>query len=67
MTRIVVTLALVGVLLSQTGCAVLLTGYLIGDSMQRSKATEACRANLKTTNESRITKGLDPYPDQCGQ
>ena len=59
-------IVLMFVLLSQTGCAVLLTGYLVGDGIQRSKATETCRANLKTTNEQRIKEGKDVFPDQCG-
>jgi ribosomal protein S3 len=58
---------LAGVALSTSGCAVLLTGYLIGDGIARSKAVETCRANLKTTNDARIHKGQEPFPDQCGQ
>ena len=55
------------ILTSQTGCAVLLTGYLIGDSIARDKATATCRSNLTTTNNERIAKGLDAFPDQCGR
>ena len=58
-------LLLAFVLLSQTGCAILLTGYLIGDAQSRSKATATCRANLVTTNNARIAKGQEPFPDQC--
>ena len=60
-------LALGSILTSQTGCAVLLTGYLIGDSIARDKATATCRSNLTTTNNERIAKGLDAFPDQCGR
>ncbi len=60
-------LALAAILLSQTGCAVLLTGYLVGDNMARNKATATCRSNLTTTNNARIAKGQEPFPDQCGQ
>jgi hypothetical protein len=62
-----IALVLAGIGLSTSGCAVLLTGYLVGDAMQRSKATETCRANLKTNNDARIAKGQEPFPDQCGQ
>lgn len=65
--RIILVAALAAfVLVSQTGCAVLLTGYLIGDGIARSEKTKACRQNLQTTNQARLAKGLDPYPDQCG-
>lgn len=67
MKRIAIALALASILLSQSGCAVLLTGYLIGEHQARSKATETCRTNLRTTNEARIAKGQEPFPDQCGQ
>ena len=65
--KIVTALALAGVLMSQTGCAVLLTGYLIGDSMARSKATETCRSNLAATNQARIAKGQEAIPDMCAK
>lgn len=67
MTRILIAIALAVILLSQTGCAVLLTGYLIGDSMARDKATATCRANLTATNNARAAKGLDAFPDQCAR
>ncbi len=67
MTRILLALALLSVMASQAGCAVLLTGYLIGDNMQRNKAIETCRANLTTTNNARIAKGEEPFPDQCAK
>jgi len=63
------TLALAATLLAiattTQGCAVLLTGYLIGDAVQRNRAIETCRANLKITNDARIAKGQEPFPDQC--
>jgi hypothetical protein len=46
------------------GCAVLLAGYL---AAMTSKATDTCRANLKTVNDARIAKAQDPFPDQCAQ
>jgi hypothetical protein len=67
-TRLLSTAALLAAIAGSTqGCAVLLTGYLIGDAMQRSKAAETCRANLKTTNDARIAEHKDPFPDTCGQ
>ncbi len=60
-------LAAFGVLSATPGCAAMLLGYVIADGISRNKATETCRANLKTTNEARIAKGLDVFPDTCGQ
>lgn len=60
-----IIIALGFIMLSQTGCAVLLTGYLVGDGMARNKAVETCRANLTTTNNARIAEHRDPFPDQC--
>jgi hypothetical protein len=61
-------LALLGATSTSTpGCAVLLTGYLVGDAMAKSKATDSCRANLKTQNDARIAKNQDPFPDMCAQ
>lgn len=65
--RLLITAALLGVLASQTGCAVLLTGYLIGDAMQRSEAAKTCRANLAITNQARIAEHKEPFPDQCAR
>jgi len=52
---------------SCSGCAAVLLGYVVADGINKSKATETCRANLKTTNDARIAKGQEPFPDQCGQ
>lgn len=60
-------IAAMGILSSQTGCAALVVGYLVGDHMQRSKNTENCRVNMRTVNEARIAKGEQPFPDTCGQ
>jgi hypothetical protein len=49
------------------GCAVLLTGYLVGKAISDDKATEACRANLKITNDQRLREGKDLYPDTCSR
>jgi len=65
--RFVVACVLLGVAFSTSGCAVLLTGYLIGDHMARNRQIETCRANLKTVNDVRIAKREEPFPDQCGQ
>jgi hypothetical protein len=59
--------AMVAIAMSTSGCGALLVGYLVGDAMQKSKATETCRANVATANQARITKGESPIPDQCGQ
>ncbi len=67
MRQIILVSVLTIIALSQSGCAVLLTGYLIGDNMQRNKAIETCRANLTTTNNARIAKGEEPFPDQCAK
>lgn len=67
-TRLLSTIAvLAAVSTSTSGCGALLVGYLVGDAIQRNKATETCRSNLATTNQARIAKGLDAYPDQCGR
>ena len=61
-------IVLLGAISTNTsGCAVLLAGYLVGDAMAKSKATDSCRANLKTQNDARIAKNQDPFPDMCGQ
>lgn len=65
--RLLSTVALLGVLTTTPGCAAILLGYVVADGINRSKATETCRANLKTTNDARIAKGQDVFPDQCGQ
>ena len=53
--------------ISTGGCGALVVGYLVGDAMAKDKATATCRANLQTINTARITKGEQPFPDQCGQ
>lgn len=58
---------LAAVAVSTQGCAVLLTGYLIGDAVQRNEAVKTCRANLATQNQARIAHGQEPFPDQCGR
>lgn len=52
---------------STQGCAALVVGYLVGDAISKSKATDTCRANMQTTNQARIAKGQEPFPDQCGR
>lgn len=65
--RLLSTCAVLAAVSTSTGgCAVLLTGYLIGDAMQKSKNVETCRANLRTQNDQRIKEGKDAYPDMCG-
>ena len=59
--------ALLAIACSTQGCALLLTGYLIGDSVAKDRATATCRANLKTTNDARIAEHKEPFPDQCGK
>lgn len=65
MKTLILAIALLGILGSTSGCAVLLTGYLVGDAMQKNKATETCRANLTATNNARVAKGQDVLPDMC--
>lgn len=68
MTRRILTVALLaGILTTTPGCAAMLLGYVIADGISRNKATETCRANLRTTNDARIAKGQDVFPDTCGQ
>lgn len=65
-TRFLSTCAVLAAVAGSTqGCAVLLTGYLIGDAMQRSEAAKTCRANLATTNQARIAEHKEPFPDTC--
>ena len=64
---VLTAVALTCICSTQTACAVLLTGYLVGDAMARNKAVETCRANLKTTNDARIAEHKDPFPDQCSK
>jgi hypothetical protein len=66
-TKLLIAGALVLATVPLQGCALLLTGYLVGDAMQKSKNVENCRANLKTQNDQRIKEGKDVFPDQCGQ
>jgi hypothetical protein len=67
MKRVLLAVVLLSVSTSTGGCALLLTGYLVGDAMQRSKRVDDCRANLRTQNDQRIKEGKDAFPDQCGQ
>lgn len=60
-------IAATAVLGSTPGCAALVVGYLVGKSMSDDKATATCRSNLQTINTARITKGEEPFPDQCGR
>lgn len=57
--------ALAAILTSTQGCAVLLTGYLVGDAIATSERVKQCRENLKITNEQRLRDGKDLFPDQC--
>lgn len=70
MTRTIVTLvALAGIAFSSSGCALAvagMAGYMIADHDKRADQVKACRANLQTTNQARLAKGLDAYPDMCG-
>jgi hypothetical protein len=52
--------------LSTSGCAALVAGYLIGDGMARSERTKACHDQINTINTARVSKGQEPWPDQCG-
>jgi hypothetical protein len=66
--RMIATVALLGIVaMSTSGCAAVLLGYVVADGINKSKATETCRANLKTTNDERIAQHKDIFPDQCGQ
>lgn len=67
MRKLLLITTLLGIATTTQGCAVLLTGYLIGDAVQRSKRVDECRANLKIQNDQRLKEGKDLYPDQCGQ
>ena len=67
MKRLASVAALAAVATTQSGCAVLLTGYLVGDAIATNKRVEECRANLKITNEQRLKEGKDLFPDQCGK
>jgi hypothetical protein len=51
---------------STSGCGALLLGYLIGDGIARDNRVKACRENLQTVNASRLAKGQEAFPDQCG-
>ena len=67
MTRLFTLAALAAVICTAPGCAVLLTGYLVGDAIATNKRVEECRNNLKITNEQRAREGKDLFPDQCGK
>jgi hypothetical protein len=68
MTRIIAT-AIVGIALltTQTSCAALVVGYLVGDAIAKDKATATCRSNLQTQNQARIAHGQEPMMDMCGR
>ncbi len=63
--RILILAVILSLPLPNAGCAALVVGYLVGDAIQRDKATETCRANLRITNEDRARRGLDLFPDTC--
>jgi hypothetical protein len=65
--RISLAIAVAAILFTTPGCAVLLTGYLVGDAIATNKRVEECRSNLKITNEQRLREGKDLFPDQCGK
>lgn len=68
MRRLILTaVALAAIATSTQGCAALVAGYLIGDGIARDKATQTCHANMKATNDMRLHKGEEPFPDTCGQ
>jgi hypothetical protein len=52
---------------STQGCVALVAGYMVGEAVSNSSKRTACHANMKTTNDSRIAKGQEPFPDTCGQ
>lgn len=58
---------LAGILTTTPGCAALVVGYLVGDAIQRDKAVATCRSNLQITNQARLAKGQDLFPDQCAK
>lgn len=66
-TRIALVAVAAGVLLTTPGCGALVVGYLVGDAIQKNKAVETCRNNLNATNQARIAKGQEPFPDQCAK
>lgn len=47
------------------GCAAILAGYLIGDGISRSRQQDTCHANIREINAARLSKGQEPWPDQC--
>ena len=64
-----ILMALLGIAVSTQGCALAvagMAGYMIADHDKRAEQVKACRANLQTTNQARLAKGLDAYPDMCG-
>jgi hypothetical protein len=65
MHRLLTIAALAAILTTTPGCAVLLTGYLVGDAIATSERVKACRENLRITNEQRARDGKDLFPDQC--
>lgn len=67
MPRLLTLAVLAGILCTTPGCAALLLGYVVGDAIQRDKATATCRSNLQTVNTARIAKGEEPFPDQCAK
>lgn len=67
MKKFVIMLAVLGLMIPLPGCGALVVGYLVGDAIQKNKAVETCRANLQATNQARIAKGQEPFPDQCAK
>lgn len=59
--------ALLGIAVQTSGCAVLLTGYLVGDALAKDKAEKQCRANLEITNQERAKRGAELVPDMCAR
>jgi hypothetical protein len=67
LTLLATLLAILLVTVPTQGCALLLTGYLVGDYQANQKRTAECRENLRITNEARVAKNQDPFPDMCAR
>ncbi len=65
MHRIAIITVCAAILGTTPGCAALVVGYLAGDAIASNKRVEACRENLRITNEQRLRDGKDLFPDQC--
>jgi hypothetical protein len=65
MHRLLTIAALAAILTSTNACGALVVGYLAGDAIASNKRVEACRENLRITNEQRLRDGKDLFPDQC--